>query len=291
MDVSGATPLVSSPAVQPILALLTYPVGGNPMQYVFEKAFTHLNLDWRFLSLEVAPEGLADAVRGMRAMGFRGGTIADPHRRTILPLLDSTTDTAALLGSVNLVVGEENRLLGDNTEGRGLVESLRRMTNPAGKRCLILDAGELAQAVAVELASAGATEVRIADRSAERAATAAGLLSGKFPAVVSSLVWEGRFHVPEEIDVLIHALSLEPHDAKTHLPVEAASLRPELIVADLAVNPDEAWLLHEAAKRGCTTIDGLGTLVAQMAVDFRLWTLLDPDHPLMREAVEEFLEL
>ena len=111
----GATFLVSSPAVQPILALLACPVGGNPRQYVVEKAFAHLNLDWRFLSLEVAPAGLADAVRGMRAMGFRGGTIADPHCRTVLPLLDGATDTAALLGSVNLVRSEENRLQGDNT--------------------------------------------------------------------------------------------------------------------------------------------------------------------------------
>ena len=282
---------MSSPAVQPILALLTDPVGGNPLQYVVEKAFAHLNLDWRFLSLEVAPEGLADAVRGMRAMGFRGGTTADPHRRTIIRLLDSTTDTAALLGSVNFIIGEENRLLGDNTEGRGLVESLRHITDPAGKRCLILDAGELARAVAVELATAGAAEIRIADRSAERAAVAAGLLAGKFPAALSSLAWEGGFRVPEDVDVLIHALSIEPHDAETHMPVDAASLRPELIVADLAVNPDEAWLLHEAAARGCKTIDGLSVLVEQMAVDFRRWTLVDPDRPLMREAVEEFLEL
>jgi len=271
---------------------LAHPVSGNPLQYVMEKAFAHLNLDWRFLSLEVAPEGLSDALRGMRAMGFRGGAVADPHRRAVLPLLDSTTATAALLRNVNLVIGEENRLLGDNTEGRGLVEALRRAADPAGKRCLILDAGELAQAVAVELAAAGAAEIRVADVSAEKAATATGLLTGRFPAAVSSLVWKAGFHVPEDIDVLIHALSLEPHDAKTHLPVDAAGLRPELIVADLAVNPDEAWLLHEAAARGCKTIDGLGVLVEQMAVDFRLWTLLDPpDHQLMREAVEEFLEL
>lgn len=97
------------------------------------KGLRHLNLDWRFLSLEVTPECLADAVRGMRAMGFRGGAVADPHRRTVLPLLDSATDTAALLGSANIVTGQENRLRGDNTEGRGLVESLRRVTDPAGK--------------------------------------------------------------------------------------------------------------------------------------------------------------
>jgi len=273
------------------LALLAHPVGGNPVQYVVEKAFAQKNLDWRFLSLEVAPEGLADAVRGMRAMGFRGGAIADPHQRTVLPLLDSLTDAATLLGRVNHIVGEESRLRGDNTEGRGLVESLRRATDLAGKRCLVLDAGELAQAVTVELASAGAAEIRIADPSAERAAAAAGLLAEKFPAVARSLSWDGSLCVPEDVDVLVRALSLAPHDAKTHLPVDTASLRAELIVADLAVNPDQAWLLREAAERGCKTIDGLSAMVEQMAVDFRLWTLLDPDRPLMREAVEEFLEL
>ena len=96
--------------------------------------------------------------------------------------------------------------------------------------------------------------------------------------------------MPEDIDVLIHALSLVPHDAKTHLPIDAASLRPELIVADLAVNPDEAWLLREAAARVARRSTGWA-LVEQMGVDFRLWTLLGPDHHLMREAVEEFLEL
>jgi len=282
---------VSSPAVQPILALLAHPVGGHSIQFVVEKAFAQLNLDWRFLSLEVTPEGLADAVRGMRAMGFRGGAIADPHRRAVLPLLDGLTDAATLLGSVNLVVGEENHLRGDNTEGRGLIESLRRVIDPVGKRCLILDAGELAQAVAVELASTGVAEIRIADPSAERTATTAGLFAGKLPAVVTSLNWDSCFRVPEDIDVLIHALSLAPHDAETHLPVDAASLRPELIVADLAVNPDEAWLLREAGERGCKTIDGLSTMVEQMAVDFRIWTSLDPDRLLMREAVEEFLGL
>ncbi len=68
-------------------------------------------------------------------------------------------------------------------------------------------------------------------------------------------------------------------------------MRAELIVADLAVNPADAWLLREAAARNCRTIDGLTALVEQIAVDFKLWTTLDPDRQLMREAVEEFLEL
>jgi shikimate dehydrogenase len=282
---------VTSPAVQPILALLAYPVGGNPTQYVVEKAFAHVNLDWRFLSFEVAPDGLADAVRGMRAMGFHGGAIANPHRRAVLPLLDDATHVATLLGSVNFIRGVENRLLGDNTEGRGVVDAIRRLSDPAGKRCLVLDASEPGRAVAAELASCGAAEVLFADASAEKAATAAGLLEGKFKTAVSPLTWEDGLRVPEDVEVVVRAALPAVNHAAQHPSLDAASLRPELIVADLAINPAEAWLLREAAARKCRTIDGLTALVEQIAVDFRLWTTLDPDRQLMREAVEEFLEL
>ena len=282
---------MTSPAVQPILALLAYPVGGNPTQYVVEKAFAHINLDWRFLSFEVAPDGLADAVRGMRAMGFHGGSIANPHRRAVLPLLDDATHVAALLGSVNFVRGVENHLLGDNTEGRGVLEAIRRLADPAGKHCLVLDAGEIGRAVAAELASCGAAEVRIADASAEKAATAAGLLEGKFRTAILPQTWEDDFPVPAEIEIVVQATAPAANHASQHPSLDAASLRAELIVADLAVNPDDAWLLREAAARKCRTIDGLTVLVEQIAVDFRLWTTLDPDRQLMREAVEEFLEL
>jgi shikimate dehydrogenase len=224
-------------------------------------------------------------------MGFRGAEIADPHREAVLSLLDEATATAALLGRANFVAGDENRLLGDNTEGRGLVESLRRVTDPSGKRCLILNSGGLAQAAAIELASAGAAEIRFADPSAEHSAATVARFTGKFPAAVSSLAWEGDFHVPEDVDVVIHALSLAPPSAKTHLPIDVASMRPELIVADLTINPDDAWLIRDAAAKGCKTIDGLSILVEQIAVDFHLWTLVEPDRSLMREAVEEFLEL
>ena len=85
-----------------------------------------------------------------------------------------------MLGSVNFLRGVENHLLGDNTEGRGLLEAIRPLADPAGKRCIVLDASELGRAVVAELASAGEAEVRIVHASAEKAATAAGLFAGKF---------------------------------------------------------------------------------------------------------------
>ena len=172
-------------------------------------------------------------------------------------MLDEATNIADLLGSVNFVRGVDNHLLGDNTEGRGLLEAIRRIVDPAGKRCLVFDAGEIGKAVTAELASAGAAEVRIADPSAEKAATAAGLFEGKFRTIVSSHSWVDNYCVHEEIEIVVRANSIAANHGGQHPSLDANSLRPELIVADLAVNSSDAWLRQAAAGRQCRTIDGL----------------------------------
>jgi shikimate dehydrogenase len=278
--------------VQPIVALLAYPVAANPMQYVIEKAFARHDLDWRFLTLEVAPDDLGDAVRGMRAMGFRGGMAAEPHKQTILPLLGKTTDSAALIGTVNLILREEHVLVGENTEGKGLVEAVRRWMSPAGRRFFLVGAGQAGRAIAVELAAAGAAEIRVMNRTPEKAAALVSLLTEKFPAVAASAVaWEENVSVPADADVLVNASSIAAGEPEARLPLATESLRRELLVADMAISPPGTRLLRDAAARGCTTVDGLTSLVEQVAVAFRLWIGQDPDRQVMREAIEEFLEL
>ncbi len=203
---------MSSPAVQPLLALLASHVGGNPTQYMFEQAFAHHDLDWRYLTFEIAPENLGDAVRGLRALGFRGGHCADPHKQAVLPWLDRTTETAAMVGAVNLIFREENALVGENTEGKGVVQAIRGVLDPAGKRVVLLGAGRVARAVAVELAAAGVAGITIVNRTEGRAGELVALLAGKFEVPVSAVPWHGEYVVPPEADILIQATSLG-HDA------------------------------------------------------------------------------
>ena len=291
LNKSGSKSAVPSPSVQPILALLAHPVAANPTQYMIEKAFGYHDLDWRYLTLEVAPHQLADAVRGMRAMGFRGGNVASPHQQAISALLDRTTESAALIGAVNLILREDDCLVGENIEGKGLVESLRGLTEPAGKRILLLGAGQEARSVAVELAAAGAAELRLMDRNAAVATELASLVAGKFTAATSATPWEGDCQVPADVDVLINATSIACDEPDARVPVAVESLRPELIVADMTVAPPETRLLLDATSRGCKTLDGLTMLIEQVALGFRLWTGVDPNRQVMREAIEEFLEL
>ncbi len=282
---------MSSSAVQPLLALLASRVGGNPTQYMFEQAFAHHDLDWRYLTFEIAPENLGDAVHGMRALGFHGGHCADPHKQAVLPWLDRTTETAAMVGTVNLIFRDEDALVGENTEGKGVVQTIRGVLHPAGKRVVLLGAGRVAQAVAVELAAAGVAGITVVNRTEGRAGELAALLAGKFETPVSAVPWREDYLVPPETDILIHATSLGRDPAEGRLPLALEGLRPELVVADVTADWPYTWLIDEARQRGCKTVDGLSMFIEQAAIGFHLWTGVDPDRQVLREAVEEFWEL
>ncbi len=282
---------MSSPAVQPIVALLSDPVGGNPTQYMIEKAFAHHDLDWRYLTFEVTSQGLDDAIRGMRAMGFCGGHLGRPHKRAVIPLLDRTTETAEMIGAVNLIFREDDALVGENTEGKGLLSSLRGVTDPAEKRIVLLGAGRMARAVAVELAQTGPAQIVVVNRTLHHARSLVDLLSNRFQVAASLAAWEDDYQVPPDTDVLIHATSIGQEDPEARVPIKLDSLRPELIVADVTADPPQTRLVREAVKQGCTTLDGLGMYIDQVAVGLKLWTGVDADCDVMREAIEEFLEV
>jgi len=288
---SSTETIVANSAAQPLLALLAHPVGGNPMQYMIEKAFAHHDLDWRYLTFEVPPENLADAIRGLRALGFRGGHCADPHKQAVIPLLDRTTDTAAVVGAVNLIFREGDALVGENTQGRGVINTIRNSRDPAGKHVVLLGAGRLARAVALELAAAPVASLTVVNRNEARAAELVALLTDKVTVPVSSVSWQGEYAVPEQAEILIHATSLSHETSQARPPLALNSLRPGLLVADVTPDLPQTQLLSDAAARGCTTVDGLSMFIEQVAASFQLWTSVDPDRQVLREAVEEFLGL
>ncbi len=278
-------------SLQPICALLGQPVAGNPTQYMIEKAFSHHGLDWRYLTLEVAPQDLGDAVRGMRAMGFRGGNVTKPHKVTVVEYLDKLSDAAALMGAVNCIVREDRALLGENTDGKGFLQSLRSLVDPAAKRVVLLGAGGAARAIAVELALAGVAEIIIVNRTLERGAALAELLQQKTPVAAQHLAWDGEYAVLPDVQILINATSIGLDDSAARVPVRFDQAAPDLIVADVIATPPNTAFLAEAAARGMRTLDGLGMIVNQGAIAFELWTGVRPDITVMREAVEEYLEI
>jgi shikimate dehydrogenase len=282
---------VSSASLQEIVCCIGQPVAGNPTQYMMEKAFVAAGLDWRYLTLEVSPEKLADAVCGLRALGFKGANFTIPHKVAVIPLLDELSPAAEMMGAVNCMNRVGDKLVGENTDGKGFVQSLREFGELTGKQVVILGAGGAARAIAVELGLSGVGDITIVNRSAIRGEELAALLRDRVKVSAQFVLWEGDYAIPAEADIVINATSIGLGDAAARVPIDVESLRPELIVADVIFNPPQTWLLRTAADHGCRTLDGLGMLVNQAVIGFRIWTGIEPDAAVMREALEEFLEL
>jgi shikimate dehydrogenase len=277
--------------VQEVVCCLGQPVAGNPTQYMMEKAFFAAGLDWRYLTCEVPPDKLEDAMRGLRALGFKGANFTIPHKVAVIPHLDQLSQAAELMGAVNCANRVGEKLIGENTDGKGFVQSLREVCDPAGKRIAIPGAGGAARAIAVELGLSGAAQIAIVNRSPERGQQLVDLLRERVKIVTDLVPLQGDYAVPDVADILINATSIGLGDAAARLPVAVDSLRKELIVADVIFNPPETWLIRTAKERGCRTIDGLGMLVNQAVISFKIWTGQSPDANVMRDALEEFLEI
>ena len=245
---------------QELVGLFGQPVAENPTQAMVEAAFRHHGLDWRYLTIEVAPAALAAAVAGARAMGFRGFNVTIPHKVAVVAHLDGLGASAELIGAVNCVVRRGETLVGENTDGRGFVEALRTVRDPAGARVVVLGAGGAARAIAVELALAGASSITVVSRSIEPGASLAAHLDGAVRARAGEAggslevrfePWRGVFEAPAGTEVLVNATSIGLYpDVDAQVPVALSVLAPGTIVADVIPNPPRTRLVRDAEARG-----------------------------------------
>jgi len=262
---------------------------GNPTVAMIEAAFAHHGLHWRYVNMEVTPDDLGDAVRGTRALGFRGFNCSLPHKVAVIPHLDGLGESAALMGAVNCVVRRGDKLIGENTDGKGFLKSLRSVSDPKGKAVVLFGAGGAARAIAVELALAGAKQFTVVNRSRERGAALVDLLRGTMKLDAELVIWHGDYAVGEETDIVINATSIGLYNAEARLNLDLDSLNPAMVVADVIGNPPRTHLICEAERRGCTALDGLGMLVNQGVVGVQYWTGIEPDAIVMRSALEDAL--
>ena len=264
------------------------PAADNPTVAMVEAAYRALGLDARYLNCDVQPEGLGDAVRGARAMGWVGFNCSLPHKVAVVEHLDRLAGSARVIGAVNCVVRQGQELVGENTDGQGFVRSLRTVVDPAGASMVLFGAGGAARAIAVESALAGVQEITVVNRDPGRGSALVDLVSSATTARARQVVWEGTYAVPDGTAIVVNSTSvgLAPH-GEDLIDVDLDSIGPGMLVADLIPNPPETRLLREAADRGAETLDGLGMLVEQGALAIEHWTGAEPDRAVMREVLEE----
>jgi shikimate dehydrogenase len=272
-----------------LVGVFGHPVAENPTVVMHEAAYGHFGMNWRYLTIEVRPEDLGSAMGGLRAMNMRGINLTIPHKVEVLKYLDRLSEAAHLMGAVNTVVNEDGTLFGENTDGKGFMRALTKDAgvDPDGATVAVLGAGGAARAITVELALAGAKAIRIVNRSPERGRTLVDLLNDNTPAAATYEPWDGAYRVSEDAAVVINATSigLFPH-VDEEPDVDYATLNADMTVCDVIHSPDTPFL-RQARRQGSQTLDGIGMLVYQGAIGFKLWTGRDAPVEVMYQALAE----
>jgi shikimate dehydrogenase len=260
----------------------------NPTVAMIEAAFRHHNLDIRYINCEVPPDRLHDAVNGARAMGWIGFNCSIPHKVSVIEHLDGLGESAAVMGAVNCAVLRDGKFIGENTDGKGFLQSLREVVDPGGKTVVMFGAGGAARAIGVELALAGAARIIIVNRGKERGQALVDLLNAKTSAKAELVIWQGMCKIPKDVEIVVNATSVGLYpDVDARLDLDPESLRAGLVVADVIPNPPRTWLIRQAEDRGCDVVDGLGMLVNQGVIGVKYWTGVDVDPLVMRDKLEE----
>lgn len=268
------------------LWLFGHPIAHSLSAVMYNAAFAHLGLDWRYEALDVPPSELASAFARARAERILGGNLTIPHKVAALALMDKVDSTAITTGAVNtfLAAGVTPlparasafpRLTGFNTDGFGLAEALREefQLELRGKRVAILGAGGAAQAAAVQCALDGAAGIFILNRTTERASALAEKIRAAFPSVnitAGFLGAESSGGRSPELDLIINATSLGLH-LNDPQPIACENIAGVPFVYDMIYRPAETKFLRCAREAGARTANGLSMLLHQGVRALELW--------------------
>jgi shikimate dehydrogenase len=233
-------------------------------------------VDGAYVPLPVRPERIGEALRALAVLSFAGANLTLPHKEAALAHLDERTAVARRIGAVNtIVVGPDGRLRGDNTDGFGFLAHLRASVPAwsAGERPVaVLGAGGAARAVIVALQDAGAREVRLTNRTVERAEE----LRRVFGAAIKPVPWAEREEALAGASLVVNTTSLGMV-GKPPLELRLDRLAADAVVYDLVYAPLETALLRGAAARHNRTVDGLGMLLHQARPGFAAWFGVEPE--------------
>jgi len=234
-------------------------------------------IDGAYVPLAVRPEDFASAIAALPLLGFRGANVTVPHKQAALAACAEASDEARRIGAVNtLVVGEDGRLEGRNTDGFGFLENLISGApgwSAASGPAVLLGAGGAARAVAVALLDAGAPEIRVVNRSRQRAENLAADL-GDHRLTLEH--WARRRDVLADTALLVNTTSL---GLKGQPPLELSLTRlpTAALVNDIVYVPLETPLLAAARARGNPIVDGIGMLLHQARPGFAAWFGVMPE--------------
>lgn len=233
-------------------------------------------IDGAYVPLPVRPEDFAAALRALPMLGFLGANVTVPHKQAALAAVDVADDTARRIGAVNtIVVTDDGRLEGRNTDAYGFMENLRAQApafDPTHGPAVVLGAGGAARAIVVALADARSPEIRVINRTTARADALVRDIGG--PSVAVDL--SDMATALGDAALFVNATSLGM-SGQPPLELDLAPLSTDAAVVDIVYEPLETALLSQARERGNPAVDGLGMLLHQARPAFEAWFGVAPD--------------
>lgn len=269
-----------------LAGIMGWPVAHSRSPLLHGYWIKQLGLSGAYVYLPVKPERLADALKGLAALGFAGCNVTIPHKEAAMRLVDHVDPLAQRIGAINTVLaGEDGTLFGFNTDVFGFAESLKEAKSDwranAGP-VAVIGAGGGARAVVASLAERGAKEIRVANRTPARAKA----LAADFGAPVRAVPWERRHDALDGVSLLVNTTS-QGMAGQPPLDLRLDRLPKSALVCDIVYIPLETPLLSAARKRGNPDVNGLGMLIHQARPAFKAWFGVMPDAtPELRKLAE-----
>lgn len=268
-DVSGSTRL---------FAVLGSPIAHSLSPLIHNTSFAHLGIDADYRAFDVSAERIGEAINDIHTLGIAGCNLTMPLKRAVLPYLDSLSPAAELVGAVNTISRDGDRLIGHNTDGAGMTRSIRKTGGTVeGARVVMAGAGGAALAICAQLGLEGAAHVNVLKRANETFAVAQEeieRLAGATDCSMSLVDWGDTAAVSEEVshaDILINATPIGMGETSESSPFSADDLREGQFVADAVYHPRVTRLLRDARERGAIPVEGIGMLLWQALLAEEIW--------------------
>ena len=265
-----------------LLALIGHPVGHSLSPAMHNASFVADDLDYVYVCLDVEPDELPTAVRGLKSLRLRGFNVTMPHKRAMVPLVDELDEEARVSGAVNTVVIEASVLRGFNTDGGGMVMACREAgMELSGKSVLLLGAGGTAAAIAVAFGKAGIGELHIANRNVERAGRLRDKLHGTG---VRGLAIRPLNALPDA-EIVINTTPLGMMEGDP-MPVPPDYVQQGRAFCDAVYRPGtQTPLVQLARERNVPVVAGDRMLLYQGVLAQKLWTGREPNVMAMNQAI------
>lgn len=264
-----------SPSDQSLTLVIGDPISHSLSPRMHNAAYRAAGLAFTMAAARVTREALPDAINGVRALGIRGLAVTMPHKVALVDLLDQIDPLAQRIGAVNTVLNRDGHLIGYNTDWRGIVNPLERITPLEGKRVAVLGAGGAALAAVFGCSEAKAS-VTIFNRTLDKLSD----LANRFGCDIGDLRDTARIAASE---IIINTTSVGMGALCNETPIPASTLNQHQIVFETIYSPHTTRLLHDALQIGATVLRGADMFLEQGAAQFEIHTSVKAPRAEMKE--------